>query len=163
MGTRCGDIDPTVVFYMEEKLGASPKEMDDLLNKHSGMLGVSGISSDCRDIEAAYKEGDERAIRTIDLYINRIVNVVGGYFAQLGHVDAMAFTAGIGENDSLIREKVLKALEESMSLSIDYEANASCHGEELKISKDDSKVEVVVCPTNEELVIARDTVRLLGL
>ncbi len=163
MGTRCGDIDPTVVFYMEEKLGVSPKEMDDLLNKHSGMLGVSGISSDCRDIESAYKAGDERAIRTIDLYINRIVNVVGGYFAQLGHVDAMAFTAGIGENDSLIREKVLKALEESMSLSIDYEANASCHGDELKISKDDSKVEVVVCPTNEELVIARDTVRLLGL
>lgn len=163
MGTRCGDIDPTVVFYMEEKLHATPEDMDNYLNKKSGMLGVSGISSDCRDIEAAYNKGDERAIRTMNLYINRIVNVVGGYFAQLGHVDAIAFTAGIGENDSLVREKVCQGLEECMGLSVDYEANRNCHGEELVISKEDSKVDVVVCPTNEELVIARDTVRILGL
>ena len=163
MGTRCGDIDPTVVFYMEEKLHATPEDMDNYLNKKSGMLGVSGISSDCRDIEAAYSKGDERAVRTINLYINRIVNVVGGYFAQLGHVDAIAFTAGIGENDSLVREKVCQGLEECMGLSVDYEANRNCHGEELVISKKDSKVDVVVCPTNEELVIARDTVRILGL
>ena len=163
MGTRCGDIDPTVVFYMEEKLHATPEDMDNYLNKKSGMLGVSGISSDCRDIEAAYNKGDERAIRTMNLYINRIVNVVGGYFAQLGHVDAIAFTAGIGENDSLVREKVCQGLEECMGLSVDYEANRNCHGEELVISKKDSKVDVVVCPTNEELVIARDTVRILGL
>ena len=163
MGTRCGDIDPTVVFYMEEKLHATPEDMDNYLNKKSGMLGVSGISSDCRDIEAAYDKGDERAIRTMNLYINRIVNVVGGYFAQLGHVDAIAFTAGIGENDSLVREKVCQGLEECMGLSVDYEANRNCHGEELVISKEDSKVDVVVCPTNEELVIARDTVRILGL
>lgn len=163
MGTRCGDIDPTVVFYMEGKLHATPEDMDNYLNKKSGMLGVSGISSDCRDIEAAYNKGDERAIRTMNLYINRIVNVVGGYFAQLGHVDAIAFTAGIGENDSLVREKVCQGLEECMGLSVDYEANSKCHGKELVISKEDSKVDVVVCPTNEELVIARDTVRILGL
>lgn len=163
MGTRCGDIDPTVVFYMQEKLGCSPEDMDTYLNKKSGMLGVSGISSDCRDIEAAYANGDEAAKRTIDLYINRIVNVVGGYYAQLGHVDAMCFTAGIGENDALIREKALKGLEECMGLSIDYDLNASIHGEEKVISKDDSKVKVLVVPTNEELVIVRDTCRILGL
>lgn len=163
MGTRSGDIDPTVVFYMEEKLGATPEEMDTYLNKKSGMLGVSGISSDCRDIEAAFKEGDERAIRTMNLYVNRIINVVGGYFAQLGHVDAIAFTAGIGENDAMVRSMVLKHLEESMGLSINYEANDATHGEECIISNPDSKVDVVVCPTNEELVIARDTVRILGI
>ena len=163
MGTRSGDIDPTVVFYMEEKLHATPEEMDNYLNKQSGMLGVSGISSDCRDIEAAFKQGDARAVRTMHLYVNRIINVVGGYYAQLGHVDAIAFTAGIGENDSLVREMILKNLEESMGLSIDYAANQNSHGEEIVISKPDSKISVVVCPTNEELVIARDTVRILGL
>lgn len=163
MGTRCGDIDPTVVFYMEEKLGCTPQEMDTLLNKKSGMLGVSGISSDCRDIEAAFDKGDEAAIRTINLYINRIVNVVGGYFAQLGHVDAIAFTAGIGENDAMIRERSLKGIEEAMGLSIDYDLNKTIHGEEKIISKDDSKVKVLVVPTNEELVIVRDTCRILGL
>ena len=97
------------------------------------------------------------------MYVNRIINVVGGYYAQLGHVDAIAFTAGIGENDSLVREMILKNLEESMGLSIDYAANQNSHGEEIVISKPDSKISVVVCPTNEELVIARDTVRILGL
>lgn len=163
MGTRCGDIDPTVVYYMEEKLNASPEDMDNILNKQSGMLGVSGISSDCRDIEDAYHAGDERAIRTINLYVNRIVNVVGGYFAQLGHVDVIAFTAGIGENDAMIRQLVLTQLEESMRLSIDYNINNSSHGIERTISNPDSAVTVMIIPTNEELVIARDTVQLLGL
>ena len=163
MGTRCGDIDPTVVFYMMKKLECTPDEMDTILNKRSGMLGVSGISSDARDIQAAVDKGDERAILTTELYTNRVVNVVGGYYAQLGHVDTMVFTAGLGENDTFCRERILKGLEEAMGLSIDYDLNASIHGKECLISKPDSKVAVYVIPTNEELVIARDTVRLLGL
>lgn len=163
MGTRCGDIDPTVVFYMMKKLECTPDEMDTFLNKRSGMLGVSGISSDARDINAAYKEGNERAITTVNLYVNRVVNVVGGYYAQLGHVDAMVFTAGLGENDSDMRERILKGIEEGLHLSVDYDANARAHGKEALISNADSQIPVYVIPTNEELVIARDTVRLLGL
>ena len=163
MGTRSGDIDPTVVFYMMKKLECTPDEMDTFLNKRSGMLGVSGISSDARDIQAAYEEGNERAILTVDLYTNRVINVIGGYYMQLGHVDAIVFTAGLGENDAHMRERVLKKLEEGMGVSIDYELNKQIHGKECLISKPDSKIAVYVIPTNEELVIARDTVRLLGL
>lgn len=163
MGTRSGDIDPTVVFYMMKKLECTPDEMDTFLNKRSGMLGVSGISSDARDIQEAVDKGDERAKLTVDLYTNRVVNVVGGYYMQLGHTDAIAFTAGLGENDAQMRERVLKALEEGMGLSIDYELNKTIHGKECLISKPDSKIKVYVVPTNEELVIARDTYRLLGL
>lgn len=162
MGTRCGDIDPTVVYYMEEKLGCTPEEMDTYLNKKSGMLGVSGISSDARDIQAAVNAGNPRAITTYNLYVNRAVNLIGGYYMQLGHVDAMSFTAGLGEHAVEIREGILKGLEEGMGVKIDYELNSKTHSE-AKISLPDSKVEVFVVPTNEELVIARDTVRLLGL
>ncbi len=163
MGTRCGDIDPTVVFYMMKKLECTPDEMDTFLNKRSGMLGVSGISSDARDIQTAVDEGNERAILTTKLYTNRVINQVGGYYAELGHVDALVFTAGLGENDAQTRERILKGLEESMGLSIDYDLNASIHGKECLISKPDSEIAVYVIPTNEELVIARDTCRLLGL
>ena len=163
MGTRSGDIDPTVVFYMMKKLQCTPDEMDTFLNKRSGMLGVSGISSDARDIQAAVNENNDRAILTVNLYTNRVVNVVGGYYMQLGHVDAMVFTAGLGENDADTRERILKHLEEGMGLSIDYELNKTIHGKECLISKPDSKIAVYVIPTNEELVIARDTVRLLGI
>jgi acetate kinase len=163
MGTRSGDLDPTVVFYMEKKLHCTPDDMDTYLNKKSGMLGVSGISSDARDIQAAVDKGDDRAKLTVDLYTNRCINVIGGYYMQLGHADAMVFTAGLGENDAQTRERILKHLEEGMGLSIDYELNATIHGKEALISKPDSKVAVYVIPTNEELVIARDTVRLLGL
>ena len=163
MGTRSGDIDPTVVFYMMKKLECTPDEMDTFLNKRSGMLGVSGISSDARDIQAAYEENNERAILTVNLYQNRVVNVVGGYYMQLGDVDALVFTAGLGENDGATRERILKGLEKGMGLSIDYELNKQIHGKEALISKPDSKIAVYIIPTNEELVIARDTVRLLGL
>ena len=163
MGTRCGDIDPTVVFYMMKKLNLTPDEMDTILNKKSGMLGLSGISSDARDIQAAVHEGNERAILTVVVYTNRVVNVAGGYYAQLGHVDAIAFTAGLGENDSEIRERILKGLEEAMGLSIDYELNSTIRGKEALISRPDSKVQVWVIPTNEELMIARDTASLLHL
>ena len=162
MGTRSGDIDPTVVYYMEEKLGCTPEEMDTYLNKKSGMLGVSGVSSDARDISEAVNQGNERAILTQKLYCNRVINIIGGYYMQLGHVDAMAFTAGLGEHAVDIREGILKGLEEGMGVRIDYALNEKTHGE-AKISTPESKVEVFVIPTNEELVIARDTYRILGL
>ena len=163
MGTRCGDLDPSVVFYMAKQLNCTPDEMDVYLNKKSGMLGVSGISSDARDIQAAIEAGNKRAQLTVDIYTNRVVNVVGGYYMQLGHVDAISFTAGLGENDVFTRERILKGLEEGLGLSIDYELNRKIHGKECLISKPDSKVQVYVVPTNEELVIARDIMRLLKL
>ncbi len=162
MGTRSGDIDPTVVFYMMKKLGCTPDEMDVYLNKKSGMLGVSGISSDARDIEDAVKAGNERAILTQELYVNRVINVIGGYVMQMGSVDAIVFTAGLGENDASLRGKILKALTSGLGLSINYEAN-NVRGKENCVSNEDSKVAVWVIPTNEEVVIARDTVRILGL
>ena len=162
MGTRSGDIDPTVVYYVQEKLKLSPEEMDTQLNKKSGMLGVSGVSSDSRDVEAAFKAGNERAILTQKLYAQRVVDFIGSYYMELGHVDAIAFTAGLGEHAVEMRERVLKKLEEGMGVRVDYELNAKTHSE-TKLSTPDSKVEVWVVPTNEELVIARDTVRLLGL
>ena len=163
MGTRSGDLDPTVVFYMMKKLGCTPDEMDTYLNKKSGMLGVSGISSDARDIQAAADAGNPRAILTHQLYVNRVINVLGGYVMQLGHVDAISFTAGLGENDVNMREMILKAATECLGLDINYELNANTRGKEVRLSTNDSKVSVFVVPTNEEVVIARDTVRLLGL
>ena len=162
MGTRCGDIDPTIVYFMEEKLGCTTQEMDNYLNKQSGMLGISGISSDSRDIQAAVEQGNERAILTQEIYCNRVINVIGGYYMQLGHVDAISFTAGLGEHATTIREGILKQLEEGMGVLVDYELNAKTH-DERKISLPESMVEVFVVPTNEELVIARDTVEILGL
>ncbi len=162
MGTRCGDIDPTVVYFMEKKLNCSPSEMETYLNKKSGMAGVSGISSDSRDVEAEIKNGNKRAQLTYDLYVNRVVNVVGGYVAQLGHVDVLTFTAGLGEHATLVREMICKKLEEFLGLSIDYELNAKTHSQ-AELSLPDSKVKVYVVPTNEELAIVKDTVRILGL
>lgn len=161
MGTRCGDLDPTVIYYMANQLKCTADEMEVYLNKHSGMLGVSGVSSDARDVGDAAKEGNKRAILTQEIYVNRVINVVGGYYMQLGSVDAIAFTAGLGENDTYLRGKILEALEEGMGLSIYYELNAVSRAKEIKLSKEDSKVAVYIVPTNEELVIARDTHRLL--
>lgn len=162
MGTRCGDIDPAVAVYMQRQTGMSADELDTAFNKKSGMLGLSGISSDSRDVEAAYFEGNERAILTMDVYVNRVINMIGGYVMQLGHVDAISFTAGLGENSSFIRQHILDAMSEALGLSINTELNEKIHGKEAKISNDDSKVAVFVVPTNEELVIARDTYRILG-
>lgn len=162
MGTRSGDIDPTVVYYVQEKLKLSPEEMDTQLNKKSGMLGISGVSSDSRDVEAAFKEGNERAILTQKLYAQRVVDFIGSYYMELGHVDSISFTAGLGEHAVETRERILKRLEEGLGVRVDYELNKKTHSE-AKISTPDSKVEVWVVPTNEELCIARDTVRILGL
>lgn len=162
MGTRCGDIDPTVVYFMLKKLNCTPEEMETYLNKKSGMVGISGVSSDSRDVENAMKEGNERAKLTYDLYVNRVINVVGGYVMQLGHVDALTFTAGLGEHAVLVREMICKKLEEGLGLKVDYELNSTCHSEK-ELSLPDSKVKVFVVPTNEELAIVNDTVRILGL
>jgi len=162
MGTRCGDIDPAIVCYMMKKTGMSADEMDNVLNKESGMLGVSEISSDARDIEKACEEGKEGAIIATDLYVNRIINVVGGYFAQLGGLDAIVFAGGIGENDHKIRRMVCEKLSGALGVKIDTELNAKTRGVECLLSCEDSKVAVWLIPTNEELVIARDAYRLLG-
>ena len=162
MGTRCGDIDPTVVYYMEKKLGCTPDDMETYLNKKSGMAGISGVSSDSRDVEAAMNEGNERAKLTYDLYVNRVINMVGGYVMQLGHVDALTFTAGLGEHAVLVREMICRKLEEGLGVKIDYELNSKCHSE-AELSTPESKVKVFVVPTNEELAIIRDTVEILGL
>ena len=162
MGTRCGDIDPTIVYFMMKRTGYSPEEMETYLNKKSGMLGISGVSSDSRDVEAAMKQGNERAKLTYDLYVNRVINVVGGYVMQLGHVDALTFTAGLGEHATIVREMICKRLEEALGVRIDYELNSKTHGQQ-ELSTPESKAKVFVIPTNEELAIVKDTVKILGL
>lgn len=162
MGTRCGDIDPAIVCYMMKKTGMTPEEMDTILNKQSGMLGVSEISSDARDIENACAEGNEAALMTTALYVNRIINVVGGYYAQLGGLDAIVFAGGIGENDTNIRKLVCQKLTGALGVKINEELNAKTRGKECLLSTEDSKVAVWLIPTDEELVISRDTYRLLG-
>ena len=161
MGTRSGDIDPAIVSYMAEELNKTASEIVHILNKESGMYGVSEISSDARDIEDAADNGDQKAILTHDIYVNRVVNTVGGYILQMGGVDAIVFTAGLGENDSKLRLKILDAMTKGLGLSINLENNNK-RGKELLISNSNSKVDVYVIPTNEELVIARDTYALIN-
>jgi acetate kinase len=163
MGTRSGDIDPAIITYLMRKNHKTAEEIIDVLNKKSGMLGVSGISSDARDIDTAIQEGNPRAVLTRKLYANRVAQTIGSYFVQLGHVDAIVFTGGLGENDVAVRESILELVEEAMQIKLDYELNSKVRGKEVCLSKADSKVQVWVVPTNEELVIAQDTVTVLGL
>jgi acetate kinase len=163
MGTRSGDIDPAIITYLMRKNHKTAEEIIDVLNKKSGMLGVSGLSSDARDIDTAIKEGNTRALLTRKLYANRVAQTVGSYFVQLGHVDAIVFTGGLGENDVAVRASILELVEEAMQIKLDYELNNTVRGKEVCLSKADSKVQVWVVPTNEELVIAQDTVTILGL
>ena len=160
MGTRCGDIDPSAVTYLMEKLGKKPQEMADYLNKKSGVVGLTGISSDMRDIENAASEGNERAQLALKMYDYRIKKYIGAYAAALGGVDAIVFTAGVGENQTSTREKACEGLE-FLGIKIDVAKNATIRGEEAIISTPESKVKVVVVPTDEEIVIARDTKELV--
>ena len=161
MGTRTGCLDPSVVTFIAEKEGLSPSEMDTLLNKKSGFLGISGVSSDDRDVSAAAEEGNERAKLAIDMLEYQILKYIGAYVAVLGGVDAIVFTAGIGENQYTHRENVCHKLG-YLGVKIDDEVNAKAiRGVEGKISTEDSKVDVFVIPTNEEIVIARDTKALI--
>ncbi len=159
MGTRCGDIDPAVVTFLIDELNMSGKEVNELMNKKSGFLGVSGKSSDSRDIEDLAQQGDKRAKLTLDMYCYRIKSYIGSYIAAMNGVDAIVFTAGIGENSAITRYGVCKDME-SLGIIIDENKN-NVRGKLTEISADNSKVKIYLIPTNEELVIARDTQDLL--
>ena len=156
MGTRTGTLDPSVVTFIAEKENLTPAQLSDLFNKKSGLLGISGISSDDRDICKAEDAGDPRAHLAHEMLVYQIKKFIGGYAAALNGVDAIVFTAGLGENQDTLRERICTDME-YLGLKFDKEANAGTRGVEKKISADDSKVAVYVIPTNEELVIARDT------
>ena len=161
MGTRSGDIDGGAVAFIQKKLGLDADGISDLLNKKSGISGLTGLSSDMRDIEAAANAGNQRAIDAQDSYFYRIKKYVGAYAAAMNGVDVIVFTAGVGENQTHMREDVCKGLE-FMGVKFDAEKNATIHGEEAIISTPDSKVKVVVIPTDEELMIASDTMALVS-
>ena len=157
MGTRSGDLDPTVLTFLMEEEGFTPAEMNSILNKKSGALGVSQMSSDFRDLEDAAEEGNERAKLTLDMFSQRVRKYIGAYMAELGHVDAICFSGGIGENSLIMRADIVSGLEE-LGIEIDAERNNT--RKEALISSDNSRIKVFVVPTNEELMIARDTLEL---
>lgn len=159
MGTRCGDIDATVLTYMMKTTGMSAGEVENYLNKESGYLGVSGVSSDSRDIEDGIKNGDERCILAQDMYVNRIVDYIARYYVELGGIDAIVFTAGVGENAPDTRAKVINKLN-ILDIKLDENSN-NTRGKEIKITTDDSKIPVYVIPTNEEVMIASDTYKMI--
>lgn len=161
MGTRSGTIDPAVIYYLMEKEKMSIETIRDYLNKKSGVLGLSGISSDFRDVQAAAEAGNERAMLALDLFSYRVKKYIGEYAAVLGGVDAVIFTAGIGENNTLIRSKIISNME-YMGIEVDFEKNLS-KGIEIDISKPSARVRTLVIPTNEELAIARETAMIIGL
>lgn len=156
MGTRAGDLDLGVVFYLMDKENMDKKEINKMLNKKSGMLGVSGVSSDMRDIEEAAEEGDKQAKAALELYSYRVQKYIGAYAAAMGGLDMIVFTGGIGENADIIRKESVKGLE-FLGVEIDADKNKGLRGKDAEISKESSKVKVTVTTTNEELVIARDT------
>lgn len=160
MGTRCGDVDALLVSFLAEQEGIDNKAMSHVLNKESGLLGISGISSDLRDIEEAAEGGNQRAKLAEDMLFYGVKKYIGSYAAGMGGMDVLVFTAGIGENSAHAREGICSGLE-FMGVKIDKEKN-KVRGEERIISTDDSRVKVIVIPTDEELVIARDTKRLIG-
>ena len=161
MGTRSGDVDGGAVTFLEKKLGLSPDEMSDFLNKKSGVAGVSGVGSDMRDLEAACAAGNERAQLATDMYNYKIKKYVGAFAAAMGGVDIIVFTAGVGENQASMRAAVCRDME-FMGVKVDEALNATIRGKEAVISTPDSKVKVVVIPTDEELMIASDTAALIG-
>lgn len=159
MGTRSGDLDPTVVTFLMNEYGYDTKKMDNVLNKESGVLGVSGVSSDFRDLENAANDGNKRADIALKMFANRAKRYVAGYMAEIGKTDAIVFTGGIGENSATMRADIMKGFEQ-FGIKLDPEKNnvrGGCH----LISTDDSKVKVFVIATNEELMIARDTKKLV--
>ncbi|MFH1069180.1 MAG: acetate kinase, partial [Candidatus Glassbacteria bacterium] len=160
MGTRCGDIDPSIILHIMGREELNLSEANTLLNKHSGLQGLSGISSDVRDLIGEMEKGDERAKLAIDIYCYRLKKYIGAYAAAMGGLDALVFTAGVGQNSPLVRAKSCEGLE-YMGLALDEKANLETVGKEADISRPDSRVKVFAIPTNEELVIARDTERIV--
>ena len=159
MGSRSGDIDPSAVTYLMEKLGKQPQEMADFLNKESGVLGITGISADMRDIENADNEGNKMAHLALQMYTYRIKKYIGAYAAAMNGVDIIVWTAGVGENQTGLRWDACKDME-YLGIKLDKDRN-ECRGVEKILSADDSKVKVVLVPTDEEIVIARDTEELV--
>lgn len=159
MGTRSGDIDPSVIQFIANKEGKSLNEMIDILNKKSGVLGMSGVSSDFRDVQKAASEGNHRAQVALEAFEYRVIKYIGAFTAAMNGVDAIVFTAGVGENDRAIRQDICDGLT-YLGIKLNDEAN-KLRGEEVVISADDSKVKVVVIPTNEELKIAQETLELV--
>lgn len=160
MGTRSGDIDPGIVGYLSRELDMTSGDIDEELNKRSGMLGLTG-HTDMRDVEAAINAGNDQARLGMDVYIHRLVFYIGGYAALLGGLDALTFTAGVGENAALVRSEVCSRLG-GFGVKLDEQANAERSKQARIISTADSAVSVLVVPTNEELSMARQTVELLG-
>lgn len=162
MGTRCGDIDPAIVKFLMEQGDLSIADVDRVMNKESGMLGVSGVSSDFRDLASAAEAGNHRAKLALDMFCYQCSKVVGAYAAAMGGVDAIVFTAGVGENDKAVRADICKKLQ-FMGIDMDFDANLNMkRGVNTNVAKADSKVAILVIPTNEELVIAMDTAALVN-
>ena len=160
MGTRSGSIDPTVVSYIMKKEGLTPDEVEKLLNSKSGLLGVSGISSDCRDITEAQNAGDKRAALAMDILVHYIKKIIGSYIAEMNGIDALVFTAGIGENDRNVRARVCREMS-YLGIEIDEDVNMNCErGVDVELTKKGAKVRTFVLPTNEEYMIALDTFNL---
>lgn len=159
MGTRCGDVDPATITFLMNELNVSADEMNNIMNKKSGVFGVSGVSSDFRDIEGAAAEGNKRAQLALDMFNYRVKKYIGSYAAAMGGVDAIVFTAGLGENAKETRQEICRGLE-FLGFEFDAESN-NVRGKAAEISKAGSKVRVFTIPTNEELVIARDTMELV--
>ena len=160
MGTRSGDIDPAIIPFVMEKKGLNAKEIDKMLNKESGVYGVSGVSSDFRDLDKAASEGNERAKLAREMFVYAIKRYIGYYAAAMGGIDALVFTAGVGENDGVMRKEMTDGLE-FMGIKINEEKNKT-RGEEIDISADGARVKTLVIPTNEELMIALETKALVG-
>jgi len=160
MGTRCGAIDPAVVPFIMEKEGLNPDQIADLMNKKSGLLGISGVSNDLRIVQDEAQNGNERAGLAIDMYARAVKKYIGIYLAVMGGADGIVFTAGVGENSKLMREKILEGLE-GIGICLDFEKNALRGGERF-ISTDDSPIKIMVIPTNEEYKIALDTYELVS-
>ncbi|MBN1902587.1 acetate kinase, partial [Candidatus Sumerlaeota bacterium] len=157
MGTRCGDIDPAILMFLLENDGIDVNGLNKILNKKSGLIGISGISNDMRELQKAAAEGNKRAELAIDIFCYRIRKYIGAYTAAMGGVDYVAFTAGIGENSIIVREKCSEGLE-GIGAYIDKKKNEELNHKEGVFSTADSKVKLCVIPTNEEMVIAHDTV-----
>ncbi|MBQ7412564.1 MAG: acetate/propionate family kinase, partial [Clostridia bacterium] len=161
MGTRSGSIDPTVVTYIMKKEGLSPDEAEKLLNSSSGLLGVSGVSSDCRDVLEAQNAGNKRAGLAMDILVHYIKKIIGSYIAEMNGVDALVFTAGIGENDGIVRDLICRDLS-YLGIEIDNDINLSLkRGEQGEITKAGARVRTFAIPTNEEYMIALDTYDLV--
>jgi acetate kinase len=160
MGTRCGSIDPAIIAFLVEKENKTVEEVNNILNKRSGVLGISGVSSDFRDLEQAAEKGDYNAKLAIEVFAYKVKKFIGSYSAVMNGVDVIVFTAGLGENSISMRERICGGLD-YLGLELDPEAN-NVRGKEAIISKPGCKVKAVVIPTNEELMIARDTVRIVG-